>query len=92
MQKAGFLMTRLKEYQWTEPITGIVWSMYEPRLEKSCIRGFLSGPQKMVRGLKFRIWEEEGLYYICSENTGDDQLRGAVTTQLICAYVLMALS
>ena len=30
----------------------------------------------MSRGLKFRIEEEEGLYYPCSENKGADQLRG----------------
>ena len=30
----------------------------------------------MARCLKFRIWEVEGLYYICSENKGADQLRG----------------
>ena len=32
--------------------------------------------QKMARGLKFRIKEVEGLYYLCSENRGADQLRG----------------
>ena len=32
--------------------------------------------QKMVRGLKFRIKEVEGLYYLFSENKGTDQLRG----------------
>ena len=32
--------------------------------------------QKMVRGLKFRIEGVEGLYYLCSENKGTDQLRG----------------
>ena len=32
--------------------------------------------QKMARGLKFRIQKEEGLYYLCSENKGADQLRG----------------
>ena len=32
--------------------------------------------QKMARGLKFRIYEAEGLYYLCSENKGADQLRG----------------
>ena len=32
--------------------------------------------QKMTRGLKFRIWKVEGLYQICSENKGADQLRG----------------
>ena len=30
----------------------------------------------MARGLKFRIYEVEGLYYPCSENKGADQLRG----------------
>ena len=32
--------------------------------------------QKMARGLKFWIWKIEGLYYLCSENKGADQLRG----------------
>ena len=31
--------------------------------------------QKVVRGLKFQIYEVEGLYYLCSENKGADQLR-----------------
>ena len=31
---------------------------------------------KMARGLKFWMWEVEGLYYLCSENKGADQLRG----------------
>ena len=30
----------------------------------------------MARGLKFRIYEVEGLYYLCSENKGADQPRG----------------
>ena len=30
--------------------------------------------QKMARGLKFGIKIEEGLYYLCSENKGADQL------------------
>ena len=29
----------------------------------------------MTSGLKFRMWEVEGLYYPCSENKGTDQLR-----------------
>ena len=29
----------------------------------------------MARGLKFRVKKEEGVYYICSENKGADQLR-----------------
>ena len=32
--------------------------------------------QKMARSLKFRIKKVEGLFYLCSENKGDDQLRG----------------
>ena len=38
-----------------------------------------SGPiqsQKIARGLKFRIYEEEELYYKCSKNKGADQLHG----------------
>ena len=30
---------------------------------------------KMVRCLKFQIKEVEGLYFLCSENKGADQLR-----------------
>ena len=33
-------------------------------------------PHKMARGLKFCIHEVEGLYYLCSENKGANQLRG----------------
>ena len=33
-------------------------------------------PQKMARGLKFRITVVEGSYYPYSENKGADQLRG----------------
>ena len=32
--------------------------------------------QQMARGLKFQIWIVEGLYCLCSENKGADQLRG----------------
>ena len=32
--------------------------------------------QKMARSLKFRIYEEEEVYFPCSENKGADQLRG----------------
>ena len=57
---------------------------FEPRSEKKRSSGFPTRPdtnravqsQKMARGLKFRIQEEEGLYYLCSENKGADQLRG----------------
>ena len=32
-------------------------------------------PQKIARGLKFRIEEEEGLCYLCCKNKGANQLR-----------------
>ena len=32
--------------------------------------------QKMARGLKLRIKKVDGLYYLCSEKKGADQLRG----------------
>ena len=32
--------------------------------------------QKQARSLKFRILEEEEVYYLCSENKGADQLLG----------------
>ena len=35
-----------------------------------------------LRGLKFRIKEVEGLYYLCSKNRGDDQLHGYRTADL----------
>ena len=44
--------------------------------------------QKMARSLKFWIFkDEEGLYYLCSENKGADQISFAVTAKLICAFV-----
>ena len=39
-------------------------------------------PHKMARGLKFRIYAEEGLYYLCGKNKGADQLRGYRTADL----------
>ena len=38
----------------------------------------------MVRGMKFRIQEEEGLFYLCSENKA--AISCMDTTQLICAF------
>ena len=38
--------------------------------------GCTAGPQKMARGLKLRIYKVEGLYQLCSQNKGADQLRG----------------
>ena len=65
-------------------------SEYEPRCEKTGLRGFRSWPtknqavqpQKMARGLKFPIEVEEGYYYPFSENKGADQLRSNCTADL----------
>ena len=39
-------------------------------------------PQKIARGLKFWIYKEEGLYNLCSENKGADQLRSYYKAQM----------
>ena len=39
-------------------------------------------PQKIARGLKFRIYEVEGLYYPCSEKNGADRLRSYCAADL----------
>ena len=55
-------------------------SYYELCREKTCFQGFRPDPthtvqpQEMARGLKFFIWEVEGLQFHCSENIGADQL------------------
>ena len=41
--------------------------------------------QKIARGLKFQIKKVEGLYYLCKENKGTDQLRDYA--KLICVFV-----
>ena len=42
----------------------------------------------MARSLKFCIEEIEGLYYLCSENKGTDQLRGHSPADLhICFHI-----
>ena len=51
--------------------------MYEPPCEKASLWGFRpchtqTRPHKMARGLKFRIKEVEGLYFLYSVNKGAD--------------------
>ena len=41
--------------------------------------------QKTASSLKFCIYKEEGLYYLCSENKDEDQLRSYC--ELILAFV-----
>ena len=79
------------------PDKGICKGLNEPRCEKTGIRGFRPGPtqtaravqpQKMVRGLKFRIKVVEGLHYPYSENKGADQLCGYRTADLRLCFRL----
>ena len=39
-------------------------------------------PHKMARGLKFRTWEEEGFFFLRSENKDAEQFRGDRETAL----------
>ena len=47
--------------------------------------------QKMVRSLKFRIYEGKELYYPCSENKGADQLRSYCEADLRLCFHLCRL-
>ena len=42
--------------------------------------------QKKARGFKFWIWEEEELYFPCSENKGADQLRSDCEADLLFCF------
>ena len=44
--------------------------------------------QTMARSLKFRIQEEEELYYPCSENKGADQLRSYCEADLRLCFCI----
>ena len=48
--------------------------------------------QKMAGRLKFQICEVEGLYYPCSENKGDDQLRSYCEADLRLWFRICSLS
>ena len=65
---------------------------YEPRCEKTGLRGFPPGPTQtgLYNHRKwFRIQEVEGLYYLCSENKGADQLRGCREADLRLCFRIM---
>ena len=42
-------------------------------------------PHKMARGLKFQIWEEDGLFYLRSKTKG--VISCTFSAQLICAFI-----
>ena len=47
--------------------------------------------QKTARNIKFCIYEEEGLYYPCSENKDTDQLRGYREADLCLCFRICTL-
>ena len=71
---------------------------FESFRDKPCFRGLSTRSdtnravqsQKMARGSKFRIKKGEGLYYICSDNKGADQLRGYRAADLRLCFRLYA--
>ena len=63
--------------------------------KKTCL-GFPTGsntnwtvqPQKMASGLKFETKEEEGVYYLCYESKGADQLCNYCAADLhLCFHI-----
>ena len=44
--------------------------------------------QKIARGLKFWIKKVEGLYYLCSENKGADQLHNDCAADLRLSFCI----
>ena len=42
--------------------------------------------QRWIESLKFLIKEDEELYYLCSENKGDDQLHGYCEADLCLCF------
>ena len=81
-------------YRWQRTCQAVTT---KPRREETCFSGFSDQvhkkavqPQKMARCLH-SVYKIEGLYYLCGENKGHDQIRGysavTCTAQLICAFV-----
>ena len=72
--------------------------IYKPLNEKTCLWSFLTRsdtnqaiqPQKMARGLKFRIQKAEGLYYLCTCSEKKMLNSCAVIAQLICGAFIFA--
>ena len=79
LRSAASLWSRKCKWNPSHATTGQI--INEPVYDTTNNLGFRQGPtqiqsQKLARSLKFRMKEEEGLNYPCSENKGADQLRG----------------
>ena len=78
-------IVELQEYCSSE----VLHLTYEPprgKINNNQVRPVQS--QKRARSLKFRIKEEEELYYPCSENKGADQLRSYCEADLRLCFRL----
>ena len=70
--------------------TGSGLQSYMSRIMRKPVSGFPTAgcTIKMARGLKFGIYEVEGLYFLCSKNKSADQLRGDRSADLrLCFHV-----
>ena len=47
--------------------------------------------QEQARSLKIRIYQEEGMYYLCSKNKGADQLRSYCEADLRLCFCICRL-
>ena len=77
-------------WQFRRIATTCTWhESFKPRREKFPTRSDSNRPvqsQKQARSLKFRISEEEKLYYPYSENKGADQLRSHCEADLCLRF------
>ena len=72
-------------------------SYYEPRCEKNLSSGFphwfdtnrAPQPQNMTRGLKFRIYEVEKLYYLCSKYKDANQICSSFLHMRKAGFLMM---
>ena len=65
-----------EEPQWGASIGASLWENWSSGFSTGSDTNWAVQPQKMSRGMKFRIKEIEGFYYPCSENKGGDHLHG----------------
>lgn len=69
-----------------------VMVLFEQHHKKTCLRDFgphpTQKPQKLIRGVKFRIKKEVGMYYPSSENKGTDQFPGYQEADLYLCFCI----
>ena len=71
----SFVANQIRLKFWTEKLEDLSLDVATSGFPTRSDTNRAVHPQKIARGLKLLIWEEEGLYYLGSENKGADQLR-----------------